>query len=176
MIAVLIGAILVAICTGKTADYIANQVAKKSGKRIPENQLLNLVLPWICALLGALLFGLSGEHPDQYPWIVMLLSLGFMTFGFLGISTITTVYVLESYPHMAGPALVNVASFRWILAFFLTLYASDWIVDMGYFRTFIIYTALIAGFGLCIPVVFIYGERWRAAFPGDRKGRPTGNM
>lgn len=160
---------LVAACTGKMADAVANAVAKKRGKRVPENQLLNLLLPWICSLLGALLFGLAGEHQDQYPWPVFLLSLGFMTFGFLGISTITTVYVLESYPHMAGPALVNVASFRWIMAFLLTLYASDWIVDLGYLRTFMIYVSLIAAFGLCIPFIWWFGPALRERFPGDFK-------
>lgn len=146
-------------------------VAKRRGQRLPENQLINLALPWACSLLGALLFGLSGHDQEHYPWMVFLLGLAFMAFGFLGTSSITTVYVLESYPHMAGPALVNVASFRWIMAFFLTLWASDWIVDLGYKETFLIYVGLIAFFGLFIPVAFFYGPAWRRRFPGTKEGR-----
>jgi len=168
LIPVLIAAIMVAIITGGVADWFANYVAKKRGARIPENQLINLFLPWACSLLGALLFGISAQHKADYHWIVFLLALAFMAFGFLGTSTITTVYVLESYPHIAGPALVNVASFRFIMAFFLTLWASDWIVDLEYEKTFLIYTGLVAGFGLLIPVVYYYGPAWRRMFPATR--------
>lgn len=172
LVAVLIAAILVPIITGRLADMTANYVARKRGHRVPENQLINLFLPWACALIGALLFGLSGGDQQHYTWPVFVFSFGMQAFGFLGISTITTVYVLESYPHMAGPALVNVASFRWIMAFLLTLWASDWIVDLGYKRTFLIYVGLIAGFGLFIPVVYYFGPAWRRRFPG---GKTSGN-
>lgn len=154
--------------TGKFADYTANLVAKKRGARVPENQLINLILPWSCSVIGALVFGLAGHDQSKYPWIAFLIALGFMCFGFLGTSTITTVYVLESYPHIAGPALVNVASFRFIFAFFLTLWASDWIVDLGYKDTFLIYTGLIAGFGAFIPIVYIWGPAWRKRWPATR--------
>jgi len=168
LIAVLIAALFVPIVEGKLADMFANYLARKTGSRKPENQLINLILPFICSLLGSLIFGLAGANQEKYHWIVFLMALAFMAFGFLGTSTITTIYVLESYPHIAGPALVNVASFRFILAFFLTLWASDWIVDLGYFNTFIIYTALIAFFGCFIPVVYFYGPAWRKRFPATR--------
>jgi len=168
LVPVLIAAIFIPIVEGKLADMFANYIAKKRGRREPENQLINLILPFICSLLGSLLFGLAGENKEKYSWLVFLVALAFMCFGFLGTSTITTVYVLESYPHIAGPALVNVASFRFIMAFFLTLYASDWIVDLGYFKTFIIYTGCIAGFGALIPVVYVFGPYWRKRFPASR--------
>jgi len=168
LIAVLIAALFVPIVEGKLADMFANSLARRTGSRKPEYQLINLILPFICSLLGSLLFGLAGGDQSKYHWVVFLMALAFMAFGFLGTSTITTIYVLESYPHIAGPALVNVASFRFILAFFLTLWASDWIVDMGYFHTFIIYTALIAFFGCFIPVVYFFGPAWRKRFPATR--------
>jgi len=167
LIAVLIAVLPIVLITGTFADWTANLVAKKRGRRIPENQLINLALPWTCSLLGALLFGLSGGNQSKYPWVVFLLSLSLMTFGFLGTSTITTVYVLESYPHIAGPVLVNVATFRWLMAFFLILFASDWIVDLGYLRTFLIYVGCIGFFGAFIPVVYIFGPSWRARWPAD---------
>lgn len=166
----LISAGFVAVITGSFADWTANLVAKRRGNRVPENQLINLALPWACSLLGALLFGLSGGDQTKYHWVVFLLALAFMTFGFLGTSTITTVYVLESYPHIAGPALVNVASFRFIMAFFLILWASDWIVDWGYLECFAIYFGIIAFCGLLIPVVYYYGPAWRKRWPADKMG------
>jgi len=168
LVPVLIAALFVGVTTGPVADWFANLIAKKRGARIPENQLINLFLPWACSLLGALLFGISAQHKERYHWIVFLLGLAFMAFGFLGTSTITTVYVLECYPHIAGPALVNVASFRFIMAFFLTLWASDWIVDLEYEKTFLIYVGLIAGCGLFIPFVYFFGPYFRRRFPATR--------
>jgi len=167
LIPILIAAGFIVLVTGPFADWTANLAAKSRGRRLPENQLINLALPWASSMLGTLLFGLSGGNQTKYHWMVFLLSLAFTTFGFLGVSTITTVYVLESYPHIAGPVLVNVATFRWIMAFFLILWASDWIVDLGYLPTFSIYLGIIAFSGLMMPFVYVFGPSWRKRFSGD---------
>lgn len=99
---IMISAVFVAIITGTVADRIANAFAKKRGRRLPENQLINLVLPTISAIIGSIVFGLAGQHPDKYPWPVFLLGLGLMSFGFLGANTVGAVYVLECYPQLAG--------------------------------------------------------------------------
>lgn len=161
LVAVLIAAIAVALIQGSLADWAANYLARKTGKRIPENQLINLILPTSCGLIGTVLFGLAGHDQTKYPWPVFLLALGFMAFGFLGTSSIGAVYALECYPHLAGPALVNIASFRFIIAFFLTFECSNWIVDLGYAKTFTIYSCIIAAFMLLIPVVYFMGPSWR---------------
>jgi len=168
--AVLIAAVAVGFITGSVADMLANAVARRRGQRIPENQLINLVLPGLLGLIGTVLFGLAANDQQKYHWIVFLLALGFMAFGFLGTSAIGTVYVLECYPHLAGPALVSIASFRFIIAFLLTLYASDWVVWWGYLKCFSIYTALIGTFMLLIPVVYFWGPSWRRRWPATRYG------
>jgi len=170
LVSVLIAAIMVGFITGGLADQLANAVARRRGARIPENQLINLILPAICGVIGSLLFGLSAEEPEKYHWSVFVMSLGFMAFGFLGTSSIGTVYVLECYPHLAGPALVSIASFRFIIAFLLTLFAVDWVLALGYLRTFLIYTGLISGFMLLIPVVYIFGPGWRRRWPATKFG------
>lgn len=53
-----------------------------------------------------------------------------MAFGFLGANTIGAVYVLECYPHLAGPALVNIASFRCLIAFVLSFKVSEWVANL----------------------------------------------
>jgi len=167
LIPILIAAGFVVLVTGPIADWTANLAAKSRGRRVPENQLINLALPWACSMLGTLLFGLSGGNQSKYHWMVFLLSLAFTTFGFLGVSTITTVYVLESYPHIAGPVLVNVATFRWLIAFFLIFWASDWIVDWGYLPTFSVYLGIIAFSGLMMPFVYVFGPTWRKRFTAN---------
>lgn len=166
----LISAILVGIITGKLADWTANQVARRRGKRIPENQLLNLILPTFTGLIGSILFGLAGADPSKYPWIVFMVAIGLMTFGFLGANTVGAVYVLECYPHLAGPALVNIASFRCLIAFVLSFKVSEWIATMGYFNSMMVYTGVTAAFALLLPLVYVYGPAWRKRWPADRMG------
>ena len=137
---------------------------------MPENQLLNLILPTICALVGSVIFGIAGSHQSEYHWMVFLLGLGLSAFGFLGANTVGAVYVLECYPHLAGPALVNIASFRCLIAFVLSFKVSDWVADLGYFRSMMIYTGIMAFFACCIPIVYWYGEAWRKRWPADKFG------
>lgn len=167
---ILISAFFVAGVTGGAADWVANQVAKRRGRRVPENQLINLILPTICALIGCIIFGVAGEDPSKYSWAVFLFGLGLMGFGFLGANTVGAVYVLECYPHLAGPALVNIASFRCLIAFVLSFKVSEWIADLGYFNSFMIYTGLIALFAVLIPVVYIWGPAWRKRWPAEHFG------
>lgn len=170
LVPVLIGGILSAIISGWGGDIIANWIAKKRGKRIPENQLINLILPTVCGLLGSILFAVAGDKPSEYPYEVFLFGLGLMAFGFLGANAVGAVYVLEVYPHLAGPSLVNIASFRCIIAFCLTFKVSDWIEDDGYLVSFMIYVAIMGFFALLLPVVFFYGESWRRRWPAERSG------
>jgi len=170
LVAVLIGALLVGVITGGLADIVANWVARRRGSRIPENQLFNLILPSLCGIIGTVVFGITGEAQDKYHWSVFLMSLGFIAFGFLGCNSIGAVYVLECFPHLAGPALVNIASIRWIIAFFLVCWVPDWVLSLGYFKTFMIYTAIISALSLTIPVVYYYGPIWRNMLPSESVG------
>ncbi|GKT47341.1 putative MFS-type transporter [Colletotrichum spaethianum] len=170
LVPVLIAAVAVAFVTGSFADWMANRIAKKRGARVPENQLINLIVPTIAGTVGSIMFGLAGSDQEHYSYITFLTGLGLMAFGFLGANSIGAVYVLECYPHLAGPALVNIASFRCLLAFALSFKISDWVVEMGYFNAMMIYTGLISGFAVFIPVVYYYGPAWRKRWPADHFG------
>lgn len=171
LFAILIASVAVYILTGPLADYTANWAARKRGARVPENQVLNLVLPTLLAIVGAVLFGLGGTHPDAYPWPVFVLGLGLMAFGFLGANTVGAVYVLESYPQLAGPALVNIASFRCLIAFAMSFKISEWVAEMGYLKSFgCVYAPIMGGFALFIPIVYVFGPAWRRKWPGPRRG------
>ncbi|KZL72792.1 major facilitator superfamily transporter [Colletotrichum tofieldiae] len=170
LLPILVAAIAVALVTGKAADWMANRIAKKRGVRVPENQLVNLIVPTFSGIIGSVIFGLAGSNQNDYSYFTFLTGLGLMAFGFLGANTIGAVYVLECYPHLAGPALVNVASFRCLLAFVLSFKISDWVVEMGYFHSMLIYTGLISGFAMFIPVVYFYGPAWRKRWPAEHFG------
>ncbi|EGX92263.1 MFS transporter, putative [Cordyceps militaris CM01] len=158
---VIIAACASFILSGWGADLVANWIAGRKGKRTPEVQLLNLIFPCLTGLVGCLLFGISGDNPEKYHWMIFLLGLAFIVFAFLATNTIGIVYVLESNPQLAGPSLVNIASFRCLIAFALSFRVSEWIADFGYLKTFIIYAAIVGAFTLFIPIVYIWGAKWR---------------
>ncbi|OAQ97761.1 hypothetical protein LLEC1_00548 [Akanthomyces lecanii] len=154
------------LISGWGADQVANWMAKKSGKRDPEFQALNLIIPCLVGLAGCIIFGISGDDPEKYHWIMFLVGLGMIAFAFLATNTIGIVYVLESYPHLTGPALVNIASFRLIVAFVLSFRVSEWVAELGYLKTFTMYAGILGAFILFIPVIYIWGASWRKRWPG----------
>ncbi|KAG6038693.1 hypothetical protein E4U41_003861 [Claviceps citrina] len=157
--------------SGWGADRLANWLAKKRGNRDPEIQVLNLFLPCLVGVIGCLLFGVAGDNPSKYHWMVFLIGLGMIAFSFLATNTIGIVYVLEAYPHLAGPSLVNIASFRCLIAFILSFRVSEWVAELGYLKTFVIYAAILAGFMLFIPVIYVWGAGWRKRWPAEPRKR-----
>jgi MFS family permease len=156
------------LVTGKFADMVCNWGAARrpGGKRTPEDQLLNLILPCCGGMVGLFLFGIAGNNPSKYPWPMFLAGLGLMTFGFLGCNTVGAVYVLEVYPEMAGAALLNIASIRYIVAFLLSFRIAEWIIEFGYFKSFLIYAAPMGLFVTLIPFLWYWGPAWKKRFPG----------
>ncbi|OHE91372.1 major facilitator superfamily transporter [Colletotrichum orchidophilum] len=166
LVLVFIAAVAVALVAGSAADWVANRTAKKRGVRVPENQLVSLIIPALAGIIGPIFFGLSGSNQAQCPYFTFLTSLGAMAFGFLGANTIGAVYVL-CYSHLASPALVNNALFRGLLAFMLSFNIFGWIVNMGYFNAMIIYAGSISACAIFVPVVYYYGPAWRKRWPAE---------
>ncbi|PQK13626.1 hypothetical protein BB8028_0004g05570 [Beauveria bassiana] len=153
------------LISGWGADQVANWLARRNGKRNPEFQALNLIIPCLAGLIGCIVFAISGDNPAKYHWMLFLLGLGMIAFAFLATNTIGIVYVLESYPHLTGPALVNIASFRLIVAFVLSFRVSEWVAELGYLKTFIMYAGILGAFILFIPIIYTWGPSWRKRWP-----------
>lgn len=59
------------------------------------------------------------------------------------------------------PVLINVASFRLIIGFIMSFKAVDWVQDMGFFKSFGIYSIALGIACLGLPFVYFYGKRIR---------------
>ncbi|TQV92986.1 MFS transporter [Cordyceps javanica] len=153
------------LISGWGADQVANWLARKNGKRNPEFQALNLLIPCFVGLVGCIIFAISGDNPAKYHWMLFLLGLGMIAFAFLATNTIGIVYVLESYPHLTGPALVNISSFRLMVAFVLSFRVSEWVAELGYLKTFVMYAGILGAFILFIPIIYKWGPSWRKRWP-----------
>ncbi|KAI9699573.1 MAG: hypothetical protein M1820_007071 [Bogoriella megaspora] len=147
---------------GVFTDWFSNYMAKRrNGRREPEVHLISLSIPILCGIIGCLMFGAGGQYIVTEPWIILLIGIFFIAFSFLSAITITSVYVVESYPEWAGPVLVNVSSFRCIIGFAFAFKVSDWVQDRGYFGCFAIYAGVLALLALGLPIVYLTGKRIR---------------
>ncbi|KAL1900668.1 hypothetical protein Sste5346_002393 [Sporothrix stenoceras] len=162
VIAPSVASIFVMLVGGLLSDWTVNRLAKRnSGKREAEMNLWNMVFPLFCGVGGCLLFGAGGQYVEKLSWMAILSATAILAFAFLTINVIASVTVVESYPRLAGPVLVNVASFRNIIGFAFTYGIPDWVAARGYMVTFSIFAAVIAFLSLFLPVFFIYGKRLR---------------
>ncbi|KAJ2901908.1 hypothetical protein MKZ38_001260 [Zalerion maritima] len=148
---------------GFVADKISNFIAKRNGgKREPEAHLISLIIPLIAGILGPFVFGYAAENINKLPSIVVLIAVFLIGFGLLTANTIFSVYLIESYPQFAGPVLVNVSSSRLIVGFATSFDVTRWIQDIGFFKTFGLYSLALTVACLFLPLVYIYGKRIRA--------------
>ncbi|KAK2067333.1 hypothetical protein P8C59_001084 [Phyllachora maydis] len=153
---------------GFVADRISNAHARRNhGRREPEAHLLSLLVPLAAGIAGPLLFGWAGENIFTAGSWPVLGSIFLIAFGFLTATTLFSVYLVESYPVYAGPVLVNVASIRLCVGFAMSFRATQWIQDMGFFKSFAIYTGALVLACLGLPFVYIYGRRIRAWTAGQ---------
>lgn len=168
LIPVLLASLGTVLITGRVADLVCNWGARRrpGGKRTPEDQLLNLILPTLSGIIGTILYGVAGGNTEQYSWVMFLAGLGLMAFGFLGANTVGAVYVLELYPDMGGSALLNIASIRYIVAFILSFRISIWVVSLGYFGSFLIYCIPMCVFAGLLPLLWYYGPALKKRLPG----------
>jgi MFS family permease len=148
---------------GYVADLISNAHARRNGgRREPEAHLLSLIFPLIAGIAGPVLFGYAGQNIAHVSSLVALFSVFLIGFGFLTANTLFAVYLVESYPAYAGPVLVNVSSIRLIVGFAMSFNATSWIENMGFLKSFAIYSGALAVSCLGLPFVYIYGRRIRA--------------
>lgn len=67
------------------------------------------------------------------------------------------------------------SSFRLIAGFLISFKAADWILDLGFLKTFGIYSGIMAIFSLMLPIVYKYGKRMRLWSAGQFEGGASNN-
>lgn len=142
---------------------------RHNGRREPETHLITLILPIILGIVGCALYGWAGETFQTSHWMALLSSIFMLSFSFLASSTIVFVYIVESYPQWAGPVLVNVSSFRCIIGFILSYRVTVWVDDRGFLGSFAIYSGVLAGLAMLLPVLFLFGKSIRRFTSGTVK-------
>lgn len=127
----------------------------------PEYRLITLSLPIALAVLGCVLYGQAGAHPDRWHWMTTVAPYNICFFAFLGANLIGITYVVDSFPSKAGPLLLVICAGRGFISFGLSYSTVPLINLTGYDGAMNIF-AIISGVigALAIPVYFL-GSRIR---------------
>lgn len=152
------------VLNGPVADRASNTISRRNGGvREPEHHLPNLALPFAAGIAGAFLYGAAAQN--NLHWTVLLAGSFLLVFALLAAQTAVNVYVVESYPALAGPALVNVSSPRLIVAFVVSTPAAALVAERGLLATFAVYAEVMIVVALGLPALWFGGKqvrRWTA--------------
>ncbi|CAJ2509922.1 Uu.00g058220.m01.CDS01 [Anthostomella pinea] len=147
----------------KTSLYLARVLGK--GRREAEYVLPNLVLPVLLGIAGCLVFGHAAQA--KLHWSILLLG-NFLTLsGCLTTASLVNTFVIESYPQMAGPVLINVSSLRIMLSFATASHATVWTQKLSPMRLMGAYAGMLGVLSLGIPGPFVYGKKLRMLTSGS---------
>ncbi|QDS76433.1 hypothetical protein FKW77_004351 [Venturia effusa] len=157
----LIGALVATFLGGRLVDIVSNHMTKKNhGRREPEFRLPTIVLPAIIGPMGILIFGICVAN--KLSWGGAAVGYGMQGFGLTAAPNILVTYAVDSYLPLAGEALVVVFVLRGIASCLLSIFAPNWIEDVGTTAAF----GQMVGvqyFLLIFVVLFaFYGKRIRA--------------
>ena len=91
-------AIAVPIVCGWFSDVTVKLLSKRNnGVSEPEYRLLALVIPTTAILSSTLIYGRTAQHPTDWSWAGIAVTLNFEYFGFVGIVVSSFVYCMDSY-------------------------------------------------------------------------------
>ncbi len=146
---------------GPLADKLSLKISRIRGSkgREPEYQLPNLIVPFVCAMIGCGIFGLA-QHFHLHV-AVLLTGSFFLGVGTMTAFTILKTFTIESYPHWPGPVLVNVSTYRTLISFAISSHATTWVQERGPLMIFGIYIGCLFAISGLIPLFYYHGKRFR---------------
>jgi hypothetical protein len=62
----------------------------------PEYRLLAVIIPTVAVLISTIIYGKTAEHPYDWSWAGIAVTLNFEYFGFVGIVVSSFVYCMDA--------------------------------------------------------------------------------
>jgi MFS family permease len=147
---------------GKISDKFVQWRARRNhGLYEPESRLFVLVLPLAAAMICSILYGQGASHPQQYHWTLYAITMSGYFFAFVGISIVSTTWLLDSYPTRAGPFLIIVCACRGFISCAVSTNVAYLIEWLGYDGTFLAFSVATTLLGTLLIPFYIYGKRLR---------------
>ncbi|KAL4920520.1 major facilitator superfamily domain-containing protein [Aspergillus aurantiobrunneus] len=122
-------------CSGRLSDYIVTVLARKNGGvRVAEMRLW-LAYPAVCfTAVGLVLFGVSIDR--SYHWMVGQVAFFLFASGVQIGNTVTSSYIVDSYPLQSTSVVIFYAVFLNLSAFVNPFFIAPWQESVGWTWTF----------------------------------------
>ncbi|KAG9668430.1 MFS general substrate transporter, partial [Aureobasidium melanogenum] len=149
------------------AGYIGDKMnlwlaKRRNGVHVPEDTLIQLILPFIVGAIGIIIFAVTANDPQNHSSWGIIMGWTLYEFGFIIVLITTTHFGSEAFPKNPGPALVVVIGSKNIISFGASFGIVPMVHAYNYLTAFMILFGIYVGiFLLGIPVYF-FNPKWRA--------------
>ncbi|KAB8077740.1 major facilitator superfamily domain-containing protein [Aspergillus leporis] len=136
-------------CSGRLSDYIVKRLSKKNeGVRVAEMRLWLAYPAILITAVGLILWGISIDK--NYHWMVGQVAFFLFASGIQIGNTVTSSYVIDSYPLQSTSVVVFYAVFLNLSAFINPFFIASWQASFGWTWTFTAQALimLVAGTGI----------------------------
>ncbi|KAL2811604.1 major facilitator superfamily domain-containing protein [Aspergillus granulosus] len=155
-------AVAVPIVCGYFSDLTTRWLSKRNnGVSEPEYRLLAVILPTVAILISTIIYGRTAEHPENWTWAGIAVTLNFEYFGFVGIVVSSFVYCMDAYPQRVDAALVLICSCRGFIGFGISYGAIAFVNKAGYEGAFNICAGIMGALMFIGIFVYVFGRQIR---------------
>ncbi|KAL4889583.1 major facilitator superfamily domain-containing protein [Aspergillus ambiguus] len=162
----LIGTVVSEIsCSGRLSDYIVTKLAKRNrGVRVAEMRLWLAYPAIILTAIGLILWGVSVDK--SYHWMVGQAAFFLFAAGIQIGNTVTSSYIIDSYPLQSTSVVIFYAVFLNLSAFINPFFIANWQAAVGWTWTFTTQALIVVVAGTAIFLVLQrFGTTLRAKAP-----------
>ncbi|KAL4943620.1 hypothetical protein BDV06DRAFT_234500 [Aspergillus oleicola] len=155
-------------CSGWLSDLIVERLAKRNGGvRVAEMRVWLGYPAIVLTAVGLIVFGVSIDK--SYHWMVGQVAFFLFAAGIQIGNTVTSSYIIDSYPLQSTSVVIFYAVFLNLSAFINPFFISPWVDAVGYTWTFTTQALIVVVPGTALFLVLQrYGAviRARAPVPG----------
>lgn len=156
----IIGAAVASVWSGKAADWIALQLARRNnGIREPEHRLWVLAVSGIISAAGLITWGVGAYHHSH--WVGLVFGLGMLTFGCVTGGSIAVSYNVDCFKDIAGETTVSIMIIRNTIGFGFSYAITPWWTTQGLQNCFITAAMISIVCSFTFLVMIAYGKRIR---------------
>ncbi|RHZ68073.1 hypothetical protein CDV55_107689 [Aspergillus turcosus] len=136
-------------CSGRLSDYIVEKLAKRnSGVRVAEMRLWLAYPAVLITAVGLVVWGVSIDK--NYHWMVGQVAFFLFAAGIQMGNTVTSSYIIDSYPLQSTAVINFYAVFLNLSAFINPFFIAQWQATAGYTWTFTTQGLIVAVAGTAL--------------------------
>ncbi|KAI9928149.1 hypothetical protein MW887_002182 [Aspergillus wentii] len=152
-------------CSGRLSDYIVERLAKRNDNvRVAEMRLWLAYPAILITAVGLVLWGISLDR--NYHWMVGQVAFFLFSAGIQIGNTVTSSYIVDSYPLQSTSVITFYAVFLNLSAFINPFFIASWQASSGWTWTFTAQALIVAGGGTVVfALLHRFGALLRAKAP-----------